>query len=674
MGQQIRGTFQRGLIVVWVAVMMLFIGLVQQLDADVNTGHSNEGGWVQTNGPYGGDILALYAAPKGVLFAGTGGAGIFRSTDRGDTWTPVNTGLRFEPGESFWSVTAFAQKGDTLYAGTRDGLYASTDGGNTWHHVSTFQSYESISGLVVIADRIYVGTLNRGVWYSDDGDSWIPVSDGLVDELFKANPRAVPNAIGLGPMLIRKLVGIGTTVVAATDRGIFRRRANEDSWTPIDTDAVSQPVNIALVNKARIDMGLDPLPKRNFPSGIRVESFAAMEHLLYMSVYMGNDPGLFRSNDEGESWTYITSAEMTRTAEALAVYGGTLYASSGGRVYRSDDKGDSWTAVNDGLTHGTVSTLLAVNEDTVFVGTSGNGVFRTTDDGNSWVEINTGITNATISELEVVGDRLYTGVGGKIVYSADGGESWQPVKIPSMPIQYGFPSLSVSDGELYVGAVRYATHNQGEDLGGIFRLDAENNTLVELIVDRNLAGLECMEVVGTTFYIGTLDNGVIQWEKGSGPWTTNLGLEHHYVWILSGNGENVYAGTGDDEIYRLKAGRWEPIHSTDMIGSNMSDLKSVGSILYATFWSGGVSRSINGGDSWTSINDGLDEASAVSIGTDGTKLYVGTFTGVFQWVEDKEQWKPIGSLPHQVLSLAVLDSFLYAGTAYSGVFKIRIAE
>ena len=656
MRQQIRNTFQRGLIVVWVAVMMLFIGLVQQLGADVNTGHGNESGWVQTNGPYGGDISALYAAPKGVLFVGTDGAGIFRSTDRGDTWTPVNTGLHFEPGDGYVYVTAFAQKGDTLYAGTRHALYASTDSGNTWHHVLSFQKYESISGIVVIGDRIYIGTLNTGVWYSDDGDSWIQVNDGL------------------GPMLVRELSSIGTTVVAATNNGVFRKRANEDSWTPINTDAVSQPVNIESVNKARIEAGLDPLSKQNFPSGIRVESFASMEHLLYMGVYMGNDPGLFRSNDEGESWTYITPAEMTRTVEALAVYGRTLYASSGGEIYRSDDKGDSWTVVNDGLTYPSVSTLLAVNEDTVFVGTSGGGVFRTTDDGNSWVEINTGITNATVSELEVIGDKIYTGVGEKIVYSADGGELWKPVKIPSMPIKYGFPALSVSDGELYVGAVRYAPRDQGGDLGGIFRLDAESNTLVELIVDGNLAGLECMEVVGTTFYIGTLDNGVIQWERGLGPWTTNLGLEHHYIWILSANGERVYAGTGDDEIYRFQGEQWEPIHSTDMMDGNMSDLKWVGSTLYATFWNGGVFRSVNGSDSWISINDGLDEASATSIGTDGTELYVGTFTGVFQWIEDKKQWEPIGSLPHQILSLAVLDGFLYAGTAYSGVFKIPIEK
>ena len=70
----------------------------------------------------------------------------------------------------------------------------------------------------------------------------------------------------------------------------------------------------------------------------------------------------------------------------------------------------------------------------------------------------------------------------------------------------------------------------------------------------------------------------------------------------------------------------------------------------------------------------MDEPSAASMGTDGVELYIGTFTGVFRWIEAKKQWEPIGSLPHQILSLAVLEGSLYAGTAYSGVFKIRIAE
>ncbi len=662
MRQRIRNRFPRRFAVIWIAVVVLFIGLLPHLRADERI-EPNTGDWMQTNGPYGGEILTIHAAPKGVLFVGTDGAGIFRSIDRGNTWTPVNTGLHSEPGEGFTGVTAFMQKGGTFYAGTRHTLYASTDGGNTWHHVSNFRKFESISGLVVIDDRLYVGTLNTGVWYSDDdGASWLQVNDGL------------------GPMLIRELAGIGTTLVAATNNGVFIKMTIEDWWAPMDTNAINQPINMELVNKARIDMGLDPLPKRNYTSEIRVQSFAAMEHLLYMSIdqVTRNNFGLFRSNDNGESWAYIAPAEMTRTVEALAVYGGTLYASSEGTIYRSDDKGDSWAIVNDGLTHGTVSTLLAVNEDTVFAGTSDDGVFRTTDGGNSWVEINTGITNTTVNELEVVGDRLYTRVGGKIVCTADGGESWQPVRIPSTAMKYEFPSLSVSDGELYVGTVRYATHNEGANLGGIFRLDAENNTLVELITHRDLARLQCIEVVGTTFYIGALVNGVSQWEKDSGPWITNLGLKGYYFNMLLTNGERVYASVNSgegkgDEIYRLQGEQWEPIHATDMIGDNMADLKWVGSVLYTTFWNKGVFRSHDGGDSWTDINDGL-ETFATAIGTDGKEVYVSTFTKVFQWTEDKKQWEPIGSLPYQALSLAVLDGFLYAGTSGGGVYKIKIEE
>ncbi len=400
MERQIRDTFRWSLLVIWVAAAVILIGLVPQLRADVN------GGWVQTNGPYGGEILAIHETPKGVLFAGTSGGGIFRSTDRGDTWAPVNTGLRFEPGEGL-SVRAFAQKGGLLYAGTTDALYASTNRGDTWHQVPIFgKRFVSVSDIMFVGARVYVGTLNRGVWYSDDRDSWQPVITTIGDRMYTATLnsgvrysdddgdswRPVLPPARLDAMLVRKLSSIGTTLVAATQNGVFRQRTNEDTLTAIDDDSVEQ----------------------------RINAFAAMDNLLYASGSMGKEgSGLFRSDDEGDSWTRIATEEITRTVETIAVYGTRLYA-----------------------------------------GTSGSGVFRSNDKG----------------------------------------------------------------------------------------------------------------------------------------------------------------------------------------------------------------------DSWTSINDGLDEASATSIGTDGTKLYAGTFTGVFGWIEGEERWESIGSLPHQILSLAVLDGFLYAGTAYSGVYKIQIAE
>ncbi|MCG9131311.1 hypothetical protein J5I95_06465 [Candidatus Poribacteria bacterium] len=623
---------QRILSVIWITATVLFIVFVPQLRADEHAA-PDKSDWVQTNGPYGGEILAFYAAPKGVLFAGTEGAGIFRSTDRGNTWTPVNTGLHFEPGEGFTGVTAFAQKGDTFYAGTRRTLYASTDGGNTWHPVSNFQEHESISGIVIIGDRIYVGTLNTGVWYSDDdGDSWLQVNDGF------------------GPMLIRELSRIGTTLVAGAGDRVFRKRDNADELNAVHDDFV---------------LG-------------QIDAFAAMENLLYVGGRVRNGAGLFRSNDEGDSWTRIAVKEMAHTITTLAVFGEMLYAGTyGSGVFRSDDKGNSWTAANTGLTDRTVSTLLVVNEDTVFAGTAEGGIFRTMDGGDSWVEANTGLTNTTVGELAVIGKTIYAGISERLVHSVNGGNSWQPVQISSVPDEYLFSTLSVSDGVLYVGAIRFPPPDQGGVVGGVFRLDSESNALVQVLVNSKLTGIQCLEIVGTTFYIGTQRDGVFQWEQDSDPWATSLGLEGYFITALSVNGESIYAGTGEGQIY-LNEGTgksWKLINSTDMAQSSISGLRWVGSTLYASSWGKGVIRSVNGGDAWTPINDGLEDRAVVTMEVIGTELYVGTYgKGVFRWMPDKRWWEPIGPLRHQVLSLVVFDDFLYAGTGAGGVYKIRIEE
>ena len=660
-------------------------GAAQSDDAEKT---KSKGTWRQTNGPYGGKILTLYETIDGVLLAGTEGAGIFRSTDNGNNWIPVNTGLYNEPGRRSLEVTAIAEKGNKIYAGTKEALYFSTDIGNTWQYVSTIRVPGSISGIVILDDHIYVSTLLKGVWQSKDGKSWTQINDGLGTtfhgNLLENDPRLDPNPFPLKSKYIFKLSSVGTKLlVAATKKGFFRKMVNEDSWTPINPTVIEHSDGAESENNSQDKQGLKPSSKPDSSYDVRVESFASIRHSLYMSGSIGEKSGIFRSSDGGASWTLITPEEVKENSDSvqtIAVQGKRLYAGTyDGLIYLSEDMGDSWISINDGVMHGEILTVLPINDNTVFMGTLGNGVFRTTDAGDSWVECNTGIINTNVSKLEVIGDKLYTVVGKNIVYSADGGETWLPINNPSKQSKpaYFSQTFCVSDGDLYIGASfdKYLPSHPSDpgDGWGVYRLNRKNNTLVELFTDIDLPFIESMDVVGNTFYMGTWVSGVFQWDQKMG--LTKLGLEqHHYIWLLSANSEYVIAVTGDSEIYRFKENRWNPIHTAEMIDAGLSDLKWVGSTLYATFWNIGVFRSRDGGDTWTSINEGLDDTSVTSVGTDGTEVYVSTSTSFFQWIEDKQHWKSIGSLTQQVSSLAVVDGFLYAGTYGSGVYKIRIEK
>ena len=153
---------------------------------------------------------------------------------------------------------------------------------------------------------------------------------------------------------------------------------------------------------------------------------------------------------------------------------------------------------------------------------------------------------------EVVGEKIYAGIGHRLVYSGNGGGSWQPVHIASLPIDYHFSALSISRGELYVGATRFAPRSQGGVIGGVFRLDTENNSLIELKTDRELYGIESMEIVGSTFFVGTQGRGVFRWMQGLNSWT-NLGLKGNVVTALAVRENKIYAGTRRGEIFRLKS-------------------------------------------------------------------------------------------------------------------------
>src|SRR5215211_2614555 len=79
--------------------------------------------WAQTNGPQGGDGIALATNASSHVFVGTQGGGVFRSTDNGESWTGLHNGL------TDTNVRALAiNKAGHIFAGTwSGGVFRSTD-------------------------------------------------------------------------------------------------------------------------------------------------------------------------------------------------------------------------------------------------------------------------------------------------------------------------------------------------------------------------------------------------------------------------------------------------------------------------------------------------------------------------------------------------------------------
>jgi hypothetical protein len=97
---------------------------------------------------------------------------------------------------------------------------------------------------------------------------------------------------------------------------------------------------------------------------------------------------------------------------ALAVNGTNLFAGTyRGGVFRSTDNGTSWSEANNGLTDSTVN-AFEVWGTSVFAGTD-NGVFLSTDNGTSWTVA--GLESTSVGVLAISGTNLFAGTGSRYV-------------------------------------------------------------------------------------------------------------------------------------------------------------------------------------------------------------------------------------------------------------------
>jgi photosystem II stability/assembly factor-like uncharacterized protein len=121
-------------------------------------------------------ISSLAAIGK-TLFAGIAvGLNVFRSTDSGSIWTIDSNGLTDQ------LVTCLATNGSSLYAGTDSGIFFLRDTGTTWTASNSGLTNTNIQALFATGPDLFAGTHGGGVFHSSDsGKTWTPFNNGLTD-------------------------------------------------------------------------------------------------------------------------------------------------------------------------------------------------------------------------------------------------------------------------------------------------------------------------------------------------------------------------------------------------------------------------------------------------------------------------------------------------------------
>src|ERR1051325_4394938 len=179
-----------------------------------------------SNGPEGGVVNTLAIAPSdpNIVYAGTSGGGVYKTTDGGAHWAAINGGLTSI--DHILSLTVDPLNPNLVYAGNWSGMaYKSTDGGGHWASAFTGQSNGDIHALAIDpsdSSIIYAGGdsgLSRSM---NGGTSWALTTTSISRNVYAL---AADSRNG--------------TIYAGTSGGLFKSANRGASWDNLGlTDVV----------------------------------------------------------------------------------------------------------------------------------------------------------------------------------------------------------------------------------------------------------------------------------------------------------------------------------------------------------------------------------------------------------------------------------------------------
>lgn len=327
-------------------------------------------------------LSALPAAPS-ACWAGTDGGGIFTTANRGASWSQLDGGLL----DTFGFSLAVRASDHRVFAGLGfgDQFWASADQGVTWTRATSLVTHDSEHGVVpdpLDGHRVYLSAYGAGVYRSDDdGATWIKPDTTLsLSNPFVRTLVAWPGETG------HLFVGSGAGPFEST--------------------------NAALTWVSR---------RGNLPPALSVRALALVPGIP-PTLFIGSDStGVWRSQDGGATWTQqnaglpVVPALFIHALHVDATSATTLYAGTDFGVFKSTNNGASWSLASRGLAPGDVVALVQddVRPAILMCAVSGWGVFETLDGGANWFApfAQAGLPNVHVRSLAVDGalHTLYAG-------------------------------------------------------------------------------------------------------------------------------------------------------------------------------------------------------------------------------------------------------------------------
>jgi hypothetical protein len=678
--------------------------------------------------------IAVNPNNSNVIYLGTAQGGVWRSSDAGNTWTPLfDRQLSLGIGEPA-AIAIDPNDTNTIYVGTSGrvgsgepdtiqqpsaGLFKSTDGGASWIALglgfpagntgNATQFFNRAINVIIVeptnSSQLYLSAFGGVFTSSNGGLDWTKATG-----LGGGNPDARSLALDLSTPPSKRILYAGVSgsgVFTSTDGGLTFTQVLSPT-----TPAVAAA--LAGGSFGRVVVALAPPTSPPNAKGVQV---------LYVTLSGGGsapDPvGVFVSKDQGATWT----KQAATGATPGATYGGYALnmavdpASPGDgsndilylgyiRQYKSTDSGATFSAIPVG--HADTHTWTMVPQTggantIVYCGCDG-GIFVSTNGGTTWKPLNSGglqtglfyniaikpdaTASVTVGALQDNQLQTTAGATAPAWQATFGGDGWDVAYDGgSPPVLYGTSggpnsvvSTSTDDGQTYSSPASLTPPwNPAIDTGGFL--------LNQIAADPTASGI---------LYVSGAQN---LWQRQSGgAWRIIAAPgSSGNVDVAPGNGNNVVIAAGSQvfaSTNALAATVGPPTGVTftnitrNLPGRNVA--RAVfdpvdPTVIYAvlTGFSGGAAQNVFkttvGATSWTNISPAVNipcGAIAVDGTTTPTTLYVGTDLGVIRSVDGGKSWSVLDDIhfpraPVFDLAFNATAGVLRAGTYGRGVFTFK---